>query len=520
MSLPALPDLVRLSRDRHALIKTSLGIVAAAAVLALALSWLAPAGHGLTGLYRPPAPGGTEDLVSLVRFGLPAAETGDLSCFDLAGELRFHPFAEEIEAGIEDLDGTPEAELLGTWWTGLMVKDRTEVIRLLETLEVSLPHRNEALGDLRHLAGDNAGALEAYLEEAKRFPGAVYARRSALALARFEEDGGRLRAMLADAAFRAPLPAAALVPFQAWVRDHGGLVRSIMLAQLDLLRSAYVIPAILTAAIWVAILLSFRADGGRFAGIAGVAFLLGIASTVPILYLATVQEEMRGFRFRPEDAPHTQFLYFLAGVSLREEGLKLLFFAPLLPFLNRRGEDLAVLLLAGFTGLGFAFQENLAYFRSDASSYTAWLRLLTANALHFSLTGIAGYALWRLVRSKLHGLDSFAVSFLGVVLAHGLYNSLLGLPALAEYGVLAPFLVAVIAYRYFDPLREHLEIAGLHRRASPLGIFVIGSALLASTILVSSAATMPLRFAMGAFVSTLGSMIPLAFAYISRFRDL
>jgi hypothetical protein len=84
----------------------------------------------------------------------------------------------------------------------------------------------------------------------------------------------------------------------------------------------------------------------------------------------------------------------------------------------------------------------------------------------------------------------------------------------------SPIVIAAIAYQYFDPLRQHLDVAGLHRRVSPLGLFVIGSALLCCAILISSAAGMPFRFAAGALASTLAAMIPLAFAFISRFRDL
>jgi hypothetical protein len=45
-------------------------------------------------------------------------------------------------------------------------------------------------------------------------------------------------------------------------------------------------------------------------------------------------------------------------------------------------------------------------------------------------------------------------------------------------------------------------------------------ALLCCAILISSAAGMPFRFAAGALASTLAAMIPIAFAFISRFRDL
>jgi hypothetical protein len=119
-----------------------------------------------------------------------------------------------------------------------------------------------------------------------------------------------------------------------------------------------------------------------------------------------------------------------------------------------------------------------------------------------------------------HGWEEFLVTFLAVVFAHGFYNSLIAIPSFAEYAVLSPIVIAAIAYQYFDPLRQHLDVVGLHRRLSPLGLFVIGSALLCCAILISSSAGMPFRFAAGALASTLAAMIPLAFAFISRFRDL
>jgi hypothetical protein len=171
-------------------------------------------------------------------------------------------------------------------------------------------------------------------------------------------------------------------------------------------------------------------------------------------------------------------------------------------------------------GLGFAFQENLIYFQAGSGTFTAWLRLLTANALHFSLTGVAGFYLWQMLHRRFRGWEEFLVSFLAVVFAHALYNALLAMPAMREYAPLSPILIAVIAYYYFDPVRHHMEMAGQHRQLSPLGIFIMGSVVLTCTILVSSAMVEPFRFALGAFASSVAAMVPLAFAFISRFRDL
>lgn len=287
----------------------------------------------------------------------------------------------------------------------------------------------------------------------------------------------------------------------------------------SLLASRFVFPALFTAAIWVAILLSFRPPERKFLVTALLALLLGVAAALLASYTALVQEGMRGFRFRAEDNAVQQFLYFLAGVSLREESLKLLCFAPLAIAL-RRGRAIDALVLAGLTGVGFAFQENLSVFFFSDSAKSAWVRLVTSSVLHFSLTGFAGFALWHLIARRFWKWEEFLTIYLGAVLAHSLYLGLTEMPILAEYSVLSPILVAVIAYAYFDPMRDHLDSTGLHRRPSPLGYFVIGSALLACGTLVASSLGSPFRYAVGDFAASVASMIPLAFAFISRFRDL
>jgi hypothetical protein len=351
--------------------------------------------------------------------------------------------------------------------------------------------------------------------------------RGALIKASLAIAGGSLvLSMILSAVFAAR----GLLPFEtgsfpAWTRlpdpasGYSAMALDLLRLEGALLASRFVVPALFTTAVWAAILLSFRPPDRRFLLPGFAALLLGVAAAILASYAALIQEGMRGFRFREEDPVMQQFLYFLAGVSLREETLKLLCFAPLAIVL-RRGRAIDALVLAGMTGLGFAFQENLSVFFFSESARGAWILLLTSTVLHFSLTGFAGFALWHLVARRFRKWEEFLVVFLGAVLAHALYLSLNGLPLLAEYAVLSPILVAAIAYAYFDPMREHLDATGLHRRPSPLGYFVIGSALLVCAILVTSSLGGPFRFAAGDFSSSVASMIPLAFAFISRFRDL
>ena len=518
MPLPSARDLVRLSRDRNALLKTSLALVAVSMGIALLVSKLDLGPMADFSRSRPDSAAG---WLALMRFGAPLpAEPEGVTCFDFTNDPGKSLFAEEFEAALEDLAADPAAPVLRIWWEGLATGDHASAIAKLSSLPEGTRHLHECLGDLHFLSGDAVPAIREYRAEAAAHATAAYARRSAVALARFEEDRTTMGELLADASVRRAMDPAALLGEQAWMGDHAGMAASILRLEARLLTSPHVLPALFTGAIWFFILLSFRSGWRRFLAPAILAFLSGILSAALTLYAVMIQEVIRGFESGPEDPAFEQFLYYLAGVSLREEVLKLLCFLPVALWMRRRGTALDALLLGGLVGLGFAFQENLSYFRADSSTYTAWLRLLTANVLHFSLTGIAGHALWRMLWRGGRGWEEFLVTFLAVVFAHGCYNSLIAIPAFAGYAVLSPIVIAAIAYQYFDPLRHHLDVAGLHRRLSPLGIFVIGSALLCCAILIGSAPGMPFRFAAGAFVSTVAAMIPLAFAFISRFRDL
>lgn len=518
MPLPSARDLVRLSRDRNALLKASLALVVVSMMISVPVSKLVP---GPMAAFAAHQPDSAAAWLALMRFGAPLpAEPEGVTCFDFSDDPGKSLFAEEFEAALEDLAADPAAPVLRIWWEGLVTKDHAAAIAKLAALPGATRHHRECLGDLHFLAGEGAAALREYRAEAAAYPEAAYARRSAVALARYEEDRTAMGELLADDSVRRAMDPAALLGEQAWMGDHGGMAPSILRLETRLLTSPHVVPALFTAAIWFFILLSFRSGWRSFLTPSLLAFLSGILSAALTLYAVMIQEVIRGFESGPEDPAFDQFLYYLAGVSLREEVLKLLCFLPLALWLRRRGTALDALLLAGLVGLGFAFQENLSYFRAESSTYTAWLRLLTANVLHFSLTGIAGHALWRMLARGGRGWEEFLVTFLAVVFAHGCYNSLIAIPAFAGYAVLGPIVIAAIAYQYFDPLRHHLEVAGLHRRPSPLGIFVIGSALLCCAILIGSSPGMPFRFAAGAFVSTVAAMIPLAFAFISRFRDL
>jgi len=156
-----------------------------------------------------------------------------------------------------------------------------------------------------------------------------------------------------------------------------------------------------------------------------LAIAVGIFSPLPVLFLDVYQSEEWGMKQQGlffEDA-----WFFIAGVGLREEVCKLLFFLPFVPVLLWRKSRLEMLVTAACVGLGFAILENVNYFRIGTPA-TAFARFLTANFLHFAATGLLGAALCDLISSPRKHYKRFLLTFIGVVIAHGGYDTFASAP--------------------------------------------------------------------------------------------
>lgn len=487
-------------------------MVAVSLVLAFAVSGLA-ARKELSGIHS--APESVDSLVSLIRFG---GKDGR-SCADLINPLAGNLFLGEIEAAHEDFNRDPALPMVRIWWKGVSEGDLRSALSGLESLP-DQRNREAFRGDLLFLGNRYGEALSAYLAEASAHPGDGYASRSAIHLAQLEEDLPKLRELLDD-----PRHAAALRPTER-LRYEIRLERPlpILEAQLQSLFAAMISPfamvALLCALVWAGILTSFHAPTRRLHLWSLAAFVLGIAAASLAEYLGTLQEDLRGFRFSGEEEPLRQALQLLAGPALRAETAKLLAFLPIAIALRRGGDTLLVMVLAALVGTGFSFHDNVLDFASSRHAWNAGAAILAQNALAFSLSGIAGHALWRMISRSFRGWEDFLLVYLSVILAHAFYLGLLQMPSLREYSVLSPIFVAIVAYRYFDPLRHHLDVRGLHRRIAPLGIFVTGVAFVLCLGLVESAAWTTFQTALGVFAISTAQMIPVSFAFISRFRDL
>jgi len=344
--------------------------------------------------------------------------------------------------------------------------------------------------------------------------------RAAVIAAWKERDREKVIQLLVDPETRKEFHPGELMDIRADIRDFPGLFVETLCYEWDLLTSIYVLPALFAAAIWFLILMPFWEVTRTRLIACLVAFALGIFSASLTLVAVMLQERLQGFSENPDDTVLVQLVFWIAGVGLREETLKLLCFVPVAIWLVRRKDDTEALILAAMVGLGFAFQENIGYFSGSFDDFETIGRLTTANPLHFCLTGIAGLYFYRMLVRKFHGMEEFLFSFIAVVVIHGVYDAMISTPQLAGGSFISFLLIAVIGYQYFDRLRVKMEIAGLAQSISPLGVFVVGTAALTCLILITSSTYLSFAPALGNFFAAIGNSIPIAFAFISRFRDL
>jgi len=211
--------------------------------------------------------------------------------------------------------------------------------------------------------------------------------------------------------------------------------------------------AALAGCCWMAFLLHAlkvrRLRDGRL-WCAIVALPLGVLSIWPTHFFSFWQEQVWNLRDSRELVPGVCF--YVLGVGLREELAKLLCLLPLMPLLLRMRSELTAMLVASSVGMGFAVAENVGYISGSRGGATM-ARFLMANPFHMTLTGLAGLALYRGLRSP-KDWGSHAVSTFGlVVIAHGLYDAFLGVAVLAEYAMFTTIVFALVVYQFFRELR-------------------------------------------------------------------
>lgn len=361
---------------------------------------------------------------------------------------------------------------------------RTSALHTLQGIAGKNPPAlaNEMLGDALRVSGRSEEALQAYLREVTT-PEATHARKSAFKLALEDLDKETLHHLCADARVCSEMNPVDLWNAAKLTGNWTLLSRAHWQMEWGRWTQGVAVPlALLAAAIWYIILIHtasreplrwWRYLPGVFAGIASVWLLHGLQGTVD-------------YRGDPDDAASVshEILEWIMHVGLPEECAKLALFAFFLPVLLHNRSGVKAALTAGCVGLGFALDENLHYFL-DIGPQLAIGRLLTANFMHLSLTGIVGWHLYELFRSRFHHATRFLTVFCAVVAAHGIYDFSLGDSAAAWGFDLADIIILALCAKYY------LHLLHENERARPAGfaisrtsVFVLGTALLGGMLMI------------------------------------
>lgn len=235
--------------------------------------------------------------------------------------------------------------------------------------------------------------------------------------------------------------------------------------------------ALVAGAVWAALLLSLSPSppGGKLLLSCLAALALGWISTWPTVLSAMWMD--RTFQISEGSDFFSTLFYMIVSVGVREEICKLLLFSPLLFITLRSGRDFDALLLGALVGLGFAVEENIRYFWTGGEG-VAVSRFVSANLLHFTLTGAAALGLHRAVRDPGRwGIDAVQVLVFAIGL-HGLYNTLLSqpVPGLGDMSYFSGTALAGCAFLFFREVEGLAPLRG--RRLTRTALFCWGFCLL------------------------------------------
>lgn len=250
--------------------------------------------------------------------------------------------------------------------------------------------------------------------------------------------------------------------------------------QLGKYRTKFVLAALAVGLCWL-VLLAMLAQADSWSRmhwlLGALALPLGALSAYLTIVVLLITEEFIPFG-KLEATTINLLLENVLGVGLREELLKLLCFLPLVPaLLYTRAPATVVIAVGALIGLGFAVEENIAYY-IEAGGGAVVARYLTANFFHMTLSGFAGYYLVRAIQSRtVEGWTDFAAGLLLIIGVHGLYDFLLG-GVFERSGEVALILHLALTYQFLSLFAEQADHGP--RRWLPLGyVFTASLVLLA-----------------------------------------
>lgn len=529
-------NLIARSRDRNFLLRGTL-LIGALGILSgfLVSKWRdnAPQPDGLIATIRTCCPWLTDDLQNLALRNDDIGKLQQLFSISdgnkytpqhLAEATRSRLYALTLRLGIPQNILKPEALILfGHYATALHEsgKPRQQSRMELKTSAGKEPPQrfaSEFYADVLRLTKDHEEALLCFEREVASFPQSAYAKAGVmnelLALNRADE----LAARFEDRDYRNALNDHEFTKITLYLNKWVTLMSWQGLRIIRNNSPPWLLVTAFAAALWMVIITNLgRLGEARRAR--GLLYILGFASgflsTFAVLGIIIWQEQMLGFTFNGDFA--NDLIYCICGIGLREESVKLLFLVPFLPVLRKRKSPMEALATAACVGLGFAAAENLIYF-NPGSEGAVFPRFLTANFFHASLTGIAGLALFHFVRWPKTRWEELVATFIMVVVVHGLYDAVAGLvPQISgQFGIFTIIIFAVVANRYISLAKEVRE--GGASLISPLGVFVIGAALLVAAAWNLACYLYPVEEVMRDVGQTALAMGAMSFLFINQFR--
>jgi RsiW-degrading membrane proteinase PrsW (M82 family) len=383
-------------------------------------------------------------------------------------------------------------------------------------------HANELYAGILYHLDRLPETLDALMREVRRYPEAVNSRRDAFDVALTLKDTRALAELCKDKDLRESANPFKLRDAAKFIGDRQLLLEAMARMTWERwMQGASLFLALVAAGIWYVILVYtgsreqyrwLRFLPAVFGGIVSVTVLLWLQETME--YRMPTQGESEA------PTPTHAMMDWVLNVGLPEEGVKAFLFAFFLPVLLHNGSPTKAALVGGCVGLGFALDENLLYFSNKGASI-ALGRFLTANVIHIALTGILGWSLYELFRSRFHKATEFLIAFGGVTLAHGLYNYTADLGNNDVWGmsIMHVIILAAVAKFYLKLLHSTDErpAGWVFSRTS---IFVWGIAVLVGVMMV--AATYQSRSIQGITdtLTTALSLAVIAFIFVREFREV
>lgn len=320
-----------------------------------------------------------------------------------------------------------------------------------------VPRANEVLGNY-HLAARRFAEALPYFQREGRRPEAHDAREKVLLLLAEKKDYAALKQHLASPLYAEEKQHAMQVILAGAERRWLAMIQPLVALSASNYQAGPVALALVAGLVWYLVGLQALQPKNAlvFRLVAPViAVILGMMSTIPTLMAGEWQAQVQGLT--QGKGLIGDILFYVAGVGVREELVKLIFFLPFVPVLLMRKDRLETLMLAGFVGLGFAIEENLQYFR-EYGSLAAFGRFLTANFFHLALTGLVGYSFVEAIRSPLRRGWVFPLTLAAMILSHGLYDAALavggGIPLFQIISSLFFILTSLFFFRTLRPLRD------------------------------------------------------------------